>query len=84
MQNGFRFSSTRPTNGTDGPCISNFCGRLRSKASNCSARCCRIHTKYRLEHVERIMLEIEAIVGDRLITTSDLQIRHGGTFQQTA
>jgi PII-like signaling protein len=33
------------------------------------------------EHVERIMPEIEAMVGDRLITTSDLQIRHGGVFQ---
>jgi PII-like signaling protein len=33
------------------------------------------------EHVERILPTLEQMVGDRLIATSNVSIRHGGAFQ---
>lgn len=33
------------------------------------------------EHVERVLPELETMVGDRLITTSDIAVRHGGAFK---
>jgi len=35
-------------------------------------------------HVESILPKIVGMVGDRLITLSELEIRHGGALQQTA
>ena len=35
-------------------------------------------------HVERILPAIRTMVGNRLITSYPVQIRHGGAFQETA
>jgi PII-like signaling protein len=32
-------------------------------------------------HVERMLPELEEMVGERLITTSEIAIRHGGAFK---
>lgn len=34
------------------------------------------------EHVERILPIIKTMIGNRLITTSPVEIRHGGAFEQ--
>jgi len=35
------------------------------------------------EHVERILPMLEKMVGNRLITTSETNIRHGGAFSES-